>query len=94
MPFGRAAKPDIDALGEMLTNLGLRHRLDEDGDITFLMRLPGGRTRESDGSPDWSPLRYSLQPDFSIIGEFTERGDHTDMAKRMVRIHLSGAGLR
>jgi len=93
MLFGRAAKPDINAVGGMLTNLGLGHRFDEDGDITFVMRLPGERTRESDGSSDWNPLRYTVHPDFSIVGEFTDLGDYTDMAKRMVRIHLIGSDL-
>lgn len=95
MIFGRKAKFDINDISRMLTSIGIVHRFDEDGDITFSMRLPGRATRERDGSPDWEPLRYRIQEDWSIAGEFTDDiYDRTDMAKRVVRIHFMGSGLR
>lgn len=41
----------------------------------------------------WSRLRYSMQPDFSIIGEFTNFGEYTDLAKRVVKFYLIGSDL-
>lgn len=75
----------------LLDGIGLRYVFDRDGDIAFSMRLPGEVTRESDGSPDWGRLRYSIQPDFSILGEFISFGDYTDLAKRVVKFYLIGS---
>lgn len=95
MIFSRKAKLDINDISTMLTSIGVVHRFDDDGDITFSMRLPGRVTRKRDDSPDWEPLRYRIQEDWSIAGEFTDDlDDRTDMAKRVVRIHLIGSDLR
>lgn len=80
-------------IGELLTGLGLKYDVDDDGDITFTMRLPGHATREADGSPDWSPLLYGIQTDLTIAGEFTGLDDYTDLAKRIVRFYFVGARL-
>jgi len=84
------AQSDMGTVGALLRDMGLRYSFDNDGDITFTMRLPGEAIRPEDGLPDWSRLRYSMQPDFSIIGEFTG-GEFTDWAKRIVRFYLIGS---
>ena len=80
-------------VADLLRGVGLGYRFDSDGDITFTMRLPGESYLPEDGSPDWSYLRYSLQPDFSISGEFTQRNP-TDLAKRIIRFYLIGKNMR
>lgn len=83
------AQSDMSTVGAFLTEIGLGYEFDRDGDITFTLRLPGEANRQ-DGSPDWSRIHYSMQPDFSIAGEFTGV-DQTDWAKRILRFYLVGS---
>lgn len=82
----------MDDVGAVLRGLGLRFSVDDDGDLTFTMRLAGEATRE-DGSADWSRLRYKMETDFSMSGEFVASDDYTDWAKRIVRFFLIGSSM-
>lgn len=80
----------LDSISAMLSSIGIRHKFDSDGDITFLMRLPGGETL-TDGSSDWRRIQYSLQSDLSIKGAFATEEEFTDWAKRLLRFYLIGS---